>query len=266
MSGIMSSFAILLFIICLPVILCQDLCQLIAPNGHYKGLGIYQLWDMSGGKWVYWMYNKQGLEWKVVINASDAKNLIFVNDYDSKREMNINIEQRFGVKAFLSTSSVVCDIIENEWICRNNLLNKVIEIQKSPETNLTDKVFMIFNILFPLYETNIEIYVLKNFFMINKQNKKERYKLIVSEEEGTIAILPLEDGTTENLKIWNYLELLNDLLFQSIESIVDYFIFEIEDDKYFTYIMVFDINHRPYYCFLWFDYSAQTYRNVRTFT
>ena len=96
MSGIMSSFVILLFINCLPMILCQDLCQLIAPNNTYKGIGIYKRFNWLES-YEYWMYNRQGLEWRVVINTSDWENPVFVIDYESNREMNINITQRFGI-------------------------------------------------------------------------------------------------------------------------------------------------------------------------
>ena len=113
------------------MILCQDLCQLIAPNNTYKGVGIYQRFNVSGD-YEYWMYNRQGLEWRVVINASEFGNPVFVVDYESKREINRNISQRFGIFVNNYPTNLyypmICDIIgdSKQFIC-----NAVIDVLKN---------------------------------------------------------------------------------------------------------------------------------------
>ena len=97
----MSFLKIILIAICLPLISSEDLCELIAPNGSYKGLGIYKRYEYKEFLKVvflgYWMYNKQGMEWKVMFEINETNNVNIEVDYQSIQAINTSIVIRLGL-------------------------------------------------------------------------------------------------------------------------------------------------------------------------
>ena len=81
--------------------------------------------------------------------------------------------------------------------------------------------------------------------------------MIKSEYYEYIYIEPTEPAF--RYEILTYLELMDDSLFQSIESIVDYIRFPFSN---WNYIIVFDINDRPYYCVVIYDKEIYNYIKV----
>ena len=82
---------ILFFVCCLSLTSCQDWCEVIAPNNRYEGLGVYREYGQ------YWLYNRQGLKWKVNFDFNETGHSNITMDYSSIEEENPDIVQRFDI-------------------------------------------------------------------------------------------------------------------------------------------------------------------------
>ena len=253
----MSSFVILLFIICHPVI-CKDLCQLIAPNNTYNGVGIYQRFNVSGNE--YWMYNRQGLEWKVVINTSDWENPVFVMDYESKREINRNIRQRFGIFVNNYPTNLyypmICDIIgdSKRFVCHivSDSINIINRIEfKLNNWNNRVKEFLFVNI-YPM-----------SILVPDKEKRKERNIISLNKQTNTLHLRPCDSDNVDcsTFPILRYIEQMDKSLLATIVSALDYTQHSSSPFRKGN-LLLFDINDRPYYCVLEPNETITSYEQV----
>ena len=88
----MSFRLILVLVLSLTAMQCQDICSFLKPNGKYEGTGVYkyQYSFKSGG---YYMFNKNGTEWQFDIFGDTVK------EFENKtRTFDPSIVKRFGVR------------------------------------------------------------------------------------------------------------------------------------------------------------------------
>ena len=223
---------ILFIVCCLSLTSCQDWCEVIAPNNTYKGLGIYNLYGQ------YWFYNKQGLKCKFNFDINKRGQSNIPMDYSSVEKENQDIVQRFDISYEKPKNNYY---IVNCWTYEQNVENRVNcsyvsvhqSITRSYDTTDEHKLDRNFVYLKPFPSQIHDNWLLA----VNKIDRNDRWKVIFEpskldyqrcgDECPSIPVVEHMDGS----------------LFGRIDSIVEF-----ERDDITGHILLFDINHRPYYC------------------
>ena len=221
----MSFLKIILIAICLPLISSQDLCQLIAPNGSYKGLGIYKRYNFSEPIYAffrdYWMYNKQGIEWKVIFGINETNDVRIEVDYQSIQAINTSIVKRLGL--FVTPKFDVwpyivlhCDFIRSKGEandlkvnCRDTYSGSHIKVRDV--NDWLDSIFI-----------NQDDPLESHFISVNKKNKTITKYLYYDDTLEDIIAVPCYIVYLETCPIIKFIEQMDDSLFRQIESIDEY--------------------------------------------
>ena len=243
----MSFLKIISIAICLPLISSQDLCQLIAPNGSYKGLGIYKTYNYSNQIHSffhdYWMYNKQGIEWKVILDINETNDVKIEIDYQSIQAINKSIVKRleFVLTPILGDWPIYsifhCDVLKyereaNDWeiVCKAILVTSSGSHIKVRDVNdWLDSVFINHDYPKPI-----------RFILVNKKNKTIKKYLYYDRYVQTMIAIQCNITTCPDIE---FIEQMDDSLVRQIDSVVDYY-----NGLTFRHLLLFDINGRPYYC------------------
>ena len=243
----MSFLKIILITICLPLISSEDLCQLIAPNGSYKGLGIYKTYNYSNQIHSFfhefWMYNKQGMEWKVMLDINETNDVNIEVDYQSIQAINTSIVKRleFVLTPILGDwplySIFHCDILKyereaNYWeiVCKAILVTSTgSHIKVRDGNDWLDSVFINHDYPKPI-----------RFILVNKKNKTIKKYLYYDRYVQTMIAIQCNQMTCPDIE---FIQQMDDSLVRQIDSVVDYY-----NRLTFRHLLLFDINGRPYYC------------------
>ena len=222
---------------CLSLTSCQDWCEVIAPNKTYIGLGIYRQYkELDSGQ--YWMYNKQGLKWKVnfTVDASGHSNIIM--EYSSIVNVNDQINQGFGI--YYETPGLYyyinCEIIDKYVNCSymyniNTTNTRIVTDQFNSSNQLNSD----FKYLKPYPSQTHDNYLTainKNNIEVRRSVRLEPGVLQYSNCSNICPSIPMVDQ-------------MNASLFARIDSIADY---NIKQSDKSGHILVFDINGQPFYC------------------
>ena len=231
-----SKILFIFFIYCLSLTSCEDWCEVIAPNKTYKGLGIYRQYkELDSGQ--YWMYNKQGLQWKVdfTLDASGHSNITMVNS--SIRRLTNRVNMFFGLYYEISDNryySINCRKIDGLTYCQYLYPGP----DGSPTSyNLThDNQLNSDFVYLKLYPSQTQ----DNYLIaINKNNRQNRTR---------VKLEPPDIQYSDCSNICPSIPMVDQMkasLFARIDSIADY---NIRQSDKSGHILVFDINGQPFYC------------------
>ena len=244
----MSFLKIILIAISLPLISSEDLCQLIAPNGSFKGLGIYKRYEykefLKAVFLGYWMYNKQGMEWKVMFEINETNDVNIEVDYQSIQAINTSIIKRLGlftypIKDWPRFYVFNCDVFRSqgkandlEVDCRNIFdTSSGSHLSVRDVNDLLDSVFI---------HQKIPLALPSHYILVNKTNKTIHKYFHYDGKLEAMITLPCNQMTCSDIR---FIEQMDDSLVRQIDSTVDYNI-----GLTFKHFLLFDINGRPYYC------------------
>ena len=226
---------VIFFVYCLSLTSCQDWCEVIAPNKTFKGLGIYHEYNQSGyGQ--YWFHNEQGLKWKVNLDFNNTGFVKIVMDYNSTQRERQDI-QRFSI--FYER--------QNDNYCYINCLSYV-------DNQVYCNHFIIRQTFFRFY-TTVDQNPLGHSFLYMKpfpSKKHDNWLLAINKtdrfDRWTVRFDPLKveyQPCDDNCTSIPMIDQMNGSLFATLNSIVE-FEFELNDTN--GQILLFDINHLPYFC------------------